>query len=41
VGNKEKMEAVKLSFRFDRERNIEMTSHTALNLLRKFILANS
>ena len=41
VGNKEKIEAVKLSFRFDRERNIEMASHTALNLLRKFILANT
>jgi PncC family amidohydrolase len=41
VGNKEKIEAVKLAFRFDRERNIEMTSHTALNLLRKFILANT
>jgi len=41
VGNKEKIETVKLSYRFDRERNIEMTSHTALNLLRKFILANT
>jgi nicotinamide-nucleotide amidase len=41
VGNKEKIESVKLVFRFDRERNIEMTSHTALNLLRKFILANT
>ena len=41
VGNKEKIETVKLAFRFDRERNIEMTSHTALNLLRKFILANT
>ena len=41
VGNKEKIEAVRLAFRFDRERNIEMTSHTALNLLRKFILANT
>jgi len=41
VGNKEKIEAVKLAFRFDRERNIELTSNTALNLLRKFILANT
>jgi len=41
VGNKEKIEAVKLAFRFDRQRNIEMASHTALNLLRKFILANT
>ena len=41
VGNKEKIETAKLAFRFDRERNIEMTSHTALNFLRKFILANT
>jgi nicotinamide-nucleotide amidase len=41
VGNKEKTEAQKLFFRFDRERNIEMTAQAALNLLRKFILANS
>ncbi len=41
VGNKEKIETVKLGFRFGRERNIEMTSYTALNLLRKFILANT
>jgi nicotinamide-nucleotide amidase len=41
VGNKGKTETAKLAFRFDRERNIEMTSHTALNFLRKFILANS
>jgi nicotinamide-nucleotide amidase len=41
VGNKEKIETIKLGFRFGRERNIEMTSYTALNLLRKFILANT
>ena len=41
VGNKEKIETVKLHFRFDRQRNIEMTAHNALNFLRKFILANS
>jgi nicotinamide-nucleotide amidase len=41
VGNKDKIQTFKLGFRFDRQRNIEMTSHTALNLLRKFILANS
>jgi nicotinamide-nucleotide amidase len=41
VGNKEKIETVKLGFRFDRARNIEMTSYAALNLLRKFILANT
>ena len=41
AGNKGKVETTKLAFRFDRERNIEMTSHTALNFLRKFILANT
>ena len=41
AGNKEKIETAKLGFRFDRERNIEMTAHTALNFLRKFILANT
>jgi nicotinamide-nucleotide amidase len=41
VGNKEKIETIKLGFRFGRERNIELTSYTALNLLRKFILANT
>ena len=41
AGNKGKIETAKLAFRFDRERNIEMTSHTALNFLRKFILANT
>jgi len=41
AGNKEKTEALKLYFRFDRERNIEMTAQAALNLVRKFILANS
>jgi nicotinamide-nucleotide amidase len=41
VGNKEKTETTKLQFRFDRQRNIEMTAQNALNLLRKFILANT
>lgn len=41
AGTKGKVETAKLSFRFDRERNIEMTAHTALNFLRKFILANT
>ncbi|HET6767629.1 MAG TPA: CinA family nicotinamide mononucleotide deamidase-related protein [Chitinophagaceae bacterium] len=41
AGNKGKVETAKLSFRFDRERNIEMTAHAALNFLRKFILANT
>jgi nicotinamide-nucleotide amidase len=38
VGNNKKIEAQLFHFRFDRLRNIEQTSHTALNLLRKFIL---
>jgi len=41
AGNNEKVETAKLAFRFDRERNIEMTAHAALNFLRKFILANT
>ena len=39
VGDKEKIEAQKLYFRFDRQRNIQLTATNALNLLRKFILA--
>jgi nicotinamide-nucleotide amidase len=39
VGNKESLQAQKLHFRFDRARNIQLTATTALNLLRKFILA--
>ncbi|ANE49905.1 competence/damage-inducible protein A [Flavisolibacter tropicus] len=38
VANKERTKAIKLHFRFDRQRNIELTAHTALNLLRLFIL---
>jgi len=41
VGNKDKIEAQKLYFRFDRMRNIQLTATNALNLLRKFILAES
>jgi len=41
VGNNERMEAQKLYFRFDRTRNIQLTATNALNLLRKFILAES
>jgi nicotinamide-nucleotide amidase len=37
VGNKNEIEAKKFNFRFDRTRNIEQTSNTALNMLRKFI----
>lgn len=40
TGSKNKAEAKKFYFRFDRERNIEQTSLTALNMLRKFILEN-
>jgi nicotinamide-nucleotide amidase len=39
VGNKENTQAQKLYFRFDRARNIQLTAMNALNLLRKFILA--
>lgn len=41
TGNKEKITAKQFHFRFDRERNIRQTAHTALDLLRKFILTNS
>ena len=40
VGNKEKVETMKLNLRFDRQRNIGMTAATALNFLRKFVLKN-
>jgi nicotinamide-nucleotide amidase len=39
VGNKDKSEANKFYFRFERERNIEQTAMAALNMLRKFILS--
>ena len=38
VGNDQKIETKKLWFRFDRKRNIELTSINALNLLRIFML---
>lgn len=41
AGNKDKIETLQLHLRFDRQRNIAMTASTALNFLRKFILANS
>ena len=41
VGNKEKVEARKLHFRFERGRNIELTSINALNMLRLFVLKNA
>jgi nicotinamide-nucleotide amidase len=40
VGNHKRIEAQIFHFRFDRLRNIEQTAHTALNVLRKFILEN-
>ncbi|HLZ89042.1 MAG TPA: nicotinamide-nucleotide amidohydrolase family protein, partial [Puia sp.] len=39
VGNRQNILTQKFSFRFDRQRNIELTATNALNLLRKFILA--
>ncbi|MBL7742872.1 MAG: CinA family nicotinamide mononucleotide deamidase-related protein [Chitinophagaceae bacterium] len=41
AGNKVKITAKQFHFRFDRERNIRQTAHTALDVLRKFILTNS
>jgi nicotinamide-nucleotide amidase len=38
VGNHEKIVAKEFHFRFERSRNIEQTTTTALNMLRKFIL---
>jgi nicotinamide-nucleotide amidase len=38
VGDKHAMTAHKFHFRFDRMRNIELTAHSALNMLRRFIL---
>lgn len=40
VGSRNKVTAQKFQFKFDRQRNIEMTAVTALNLLRKFIVEN-
>jgi nicotinamide-nucleotide amidase len=41
AGSRENITAKQFHFRFDRERNIRQTAHTALDFLRKFILANS
>jgi nicotinamide-nucleotide amidase len=38
VGNKKKINTQLFNFRFDRNRNIEITAMNALNLLRKFII---
>jgi nicotinamide-nucleotide amidase len=40
VANKEKTITKLFNFRYDRRRNIELTSTNALNLLRIFILEN-
>ena len=40
VGDKNKIETKKLHFRFDRQRNTQLTATNALNMLRKFILAD-
>ncbi len=37
VGSREKIRLQQFNFRFDRQRNIELTSTNALNMLRKFI----
>lgn len=41
VGNRDKIQTQQFNFRFDRQRNIEMTAISSLNLLRKFIVENS
>ncbi len=41
VGNADKIVTEKFHFRFDRQRNIELTATFALNMLRKFILSLS
>lgn len=38
VGSAKTIKAQKFIFRFDRSRNIELTAHNALNLLRRFVL---
>lgn len=38
VGNKEKQVAQKFHFRFDRQRNTQLTAVNALNMMRKFII---
>jgi nicotinamide-nucleotide amidase len=41
AGDRNKLVTQKFQFRFDRDRNIEMTATQALNLLRKFIIESS
>lgn len=40
VGKPGKTQTLRLQFRFDRQRNISLTAINALNMLRKFIIAN-
>ena len=40
VGNNKKIQTQLLHFRFDRQRNIQLTATNALNMLRKFILSD-
>jgi nicotinamide-nucleotide amidase len=40
VGNAEKIETKQMQFRFDRERNIQLTATHALNMLRVFVKEN-
>jgi nicotinamide-nucleotide amidase len=40
VGNKEKQVTQKFHFRFNRQRNIQLTAVNALNMMRKFVLEN-
>ena len=41
VGNKDEILTQKLHFRFDRQRNIQLTATAALNMLRLFILSHT
>ena len=41
VGNNDKILTEQFKFRFDRQRNIELTATNALNMLRKFILSQA
>lgn len=41
VGNKEKVRTHQFHFRFDRQRNTELTAHNALNMLRKLIIEST
>jgi nicotinamide-nucleotide amidase len=41
VGNKKRIEAKQYNFRFDRQRNIQLTAVNALNMMRLFILEDT